>query len=134
MIFRKFYRLIRNQTLLTISNLNVKRSFSSDCEMGGVYKISLIQMMVGEDKCQNLGRAKQLIEKAKCEGASIVCLPECFNSPYGTQFFDEYSECVPDGQSCQMLREAAKENEVFLIGGSIPEVCSYISCIIKLTL
>jgi len=52
-----------------------------------------------------------------------VSLPECFNSPYGTQYFKEYAESVPSGPSCEALRAAAVENKVFLIGGSIPE-CS----------
>uniref|UniRef100_A0A8C9ZCM1 omega-amidase n=1 Tax=Sander lucioperca TaxID=283035 RepID=A0A8C9ZCM1_SANLU len=45
---------------------------------------------------------------------------ECFNSPYGTCFFSEYAERIP-GESTQVLSEAAKENKVYLVGGSIPE-------------
>ena len=33
---------------------------------------------------------------------------ECFNSPYGTKYFGEYSEVIPDGPSCQALQKAAK--------------------------
>ena len=67
-------------------------------------------------------------------------LSECFNSPYGTQYFKEYAERVPDGASCEALKNAAIKNKVglsalfnfivvhvlvlkvYLIGGSIPEV------------
>ena len=69
-----------------------------------------------------------------------MSLPECFNSPYGTQVallglwvvllachkhklsilkipsfsqhFAEYSEAVPSGPSCQALSEAAREHQV----------------------
>ena len=50
-----------------------------------------------------------------------MTLPECFNSPYGTKYFPEYAEEIPNGESYEMLSKAAKENNVFLIGGSIPE-------------
>ena len=43
----------------------------------------------------------------------IICFPsECFNSPYGTQYFKDYAEGVPDGASCDALREAAIKNKV----------------------
>lgn len=38
----------------------------------------------------------------------------------GTQYFGEYSESIP-GETTQMLSETAKEEGIFLIGGSIPE-------------
>ncbi|KAM5275223.1 omega-amidase NIT2 isoform 1-T1 [Hipposideros larvatus] len=45
---------------------------------------------------------------------------ECFNSPYGTNYFPEYAEKIP-GESTQKLSEVAKECSIYLIGGSIPE-------------
>ncbi|CAO2632016.1 Omega-amidase NIT2 [Lemmus lemmus] len=47
-------------------------------------------------------------------------IQECFNSPYGTNYFPEYAEKIP-GESTQKLAETAKENSIYLIGGSIPE-------------
>lgn len=41
-------------------------------------------MNVSEDKCKNLEHAAKLISEAKEHGASLISLPECFNSPYGT--------------------------------------------------
>jgi omega-amidase len=46
---------------------------------------------------------------------------ECFNSPYGVKYFPEYSESIPDGETTQALSKAAKDNKIFLVGGSIPE-------------
>ncbi|CAG8546390.1 6883_t:CDS:2, partial [Funneliformis caledonium] len=46
---------------------------------------------------------------------------ECFNSPYGTKYFSEYAENIPQGESVKTLSEAAKEAKAFVVGGSIPE-------------
>lgn len=45
---------------------------------------------------------------------------ECFNSPYGTQFFAEYAEPIP-GPTTELLSRAARDANVYLIGGSHPE-------------
>ncbi|XP_078581726.1 omega-amidase NIT2-like [Branchiostoma floridae x Branchiostoma japonicum] len=84
------------------------------------FKIALVQLFVTANKSENLARASKLISQAAGGGANLVALPECFNSPYGTKFFPEYAEKIP-GESTNMLAKAAKDNKVFLVGGSIPE-------------
>ncbi|XP_071989300.1 omega-amidase NIT2 [Engystomops pustulosus] len=84
------------------------------------FKLALVQLLVSPVKSDNLRRASELIKQAAQQGAQVVALPECFNSPYGTKFFPEYAEKIP-GQSTQMLSEVAKECGIYLIGGSIPE-------------
>ncbi|KAL0129288.1 hypothetical protein PUN28_004177 [Cardiocondyla obscurior] len=84
-------------------------------------RLALIQLMVGEDKAANVARAVSFIERAKQERADVVALPECFNSPYGTSHFEKYSESIPDGETSTALSEAAKRNNVYVIGGTIPE-------------
>ena len=51
----------------------------------------------------------------------FICVNECFNSPYGVKYFPEYSEPIPGGETTQALAQAARDNKVYLIGGSIPE-------------
>lgn len=85
-------------------------------------KVALVQMCVGKTKLKNIQHAHNQIIKAAAEGVRIVALPEFFNSPYGNDYFDLYGESIPDGPTCQMLKEAAKENSLYVIGGSIPEV------------
>ena len=46
----------------------------------------------------------------------MVVLPECFNSPYGTQYFRQYSETIP-GESTNRLSEIAKETNTYVVGG-----------------
>ncbi|XP_061593870.1 omega-amidase NIT2 [Cololabis saira] len=84
------------------------------------FRLAVVQMRVGAVKADNLSRARRLVQEAAGQGSKVVLLPECFNSPYGTGFFSTYSEKIP-GESSQVLSEAAKENEVYLVGGSIPE-------------
>ena len=56
--------------------------------------------------------------------ASLYLFPsspqECFNCPYGTEHFPPYAESVP-GETTRALATVAKECEVYLVGGSIPE-------------
>ncbi|KAL3865138.1 hypothetical protein ACJMK2_006759 [Sinanodonta woodiana] len=84
------------------------------------FRLALIQLAVTASKIDNLARAAKLIREAATNGAKIVALPECFNSPYGTKYFSTYAEKIP-GTSTEALSTAAKDNNIFLIGGSIPE-------------
>lgn len=92
--------------------------------------IALCQVHVGVNKATNLVGARQAIDSAASSGAKIVCLPECFNSPYDTSCFPEYAEAVPESAggvdttahpTTSMLIAAARENQVYLVGGSFPE-------------
>ncbi|XP_018054675.1 PREDICTED: nitrilase homolog 2 isoform X2 [Atta colombica] len=84
-------------------------------------RLALVQLSVGDDKATNVSRAVSFIERAKQERADIVTLPECFNSPYGTSHFARYAESIPDGETSTALSEAARKNNVYVIGGTIPE-------------
>ncbi|XP_030583529.1 omega-amidase NIT2 [Archocentrus centrarchus] len=84
------------------------------------FRLAVIQLQVSSVKADNLSRARRLVKEAAGQGSKVVVLPECFNSPYGTNFFSRYAEKIP-GESTQVLSEAAKENQVYLVGGSIPE-------------
>ncbi|EFA77492.1 nitrilase 2 [Heterostelium album PN500] len=85
-----------------------------------IYKFAGIQLLVGEDKNQNIEAARKAIEEAASNGANIICLPECFNCPYSTSVFNEYAEKF-GGPTTTMLADAAKRLKIWLIGGSIPE-------------
>ncbi|CAI8029415.1 Omega-amidase NIT2 [Geodia barretti] len=95
------------------------------------FRLALVQLAVGSNKATNLSRAAEKVREAAQNGSKIVALPECFNSPYGTQYFKDYAEEVPAetgqpgpgaGESCKALSQVARECGVFLVGGSIPEV------------
>lgn len=92
-----------------------------------------IQMMSGTDKAENLLHATELVSKAAEAGARLVSLPECFNSPYSTELFHQYAETIPDGETTLHLKNLARKKEIFLIGGTIPELCDgkiYNTCLV----
>lgn len=87
-----------------------------------VLRIALLQLKVTKDKTENVRHAISRIRDAvNRDQAKVVALPECFNCPYGTKYFGEYAESIPDGFTSTELSKAAKELGVFVIGGSIPE-------------
>lgn len=85
--------------------------------------MAAVQMKVGMDKVENVSRAITLIRQAVCadKPVQMVALPECFNSPYGTKYFKEYAETIPDGYTTAKLSAVAKELGIYLVGGTIPE-------------
>ncbi|TBU66219.1 carbon-nitrogen hydrolase [Dichomitus squalens] len=104
------------------------------------FNLALIQLgQVGTDKDENLRHAREMISRAVTGGSDahprpdLVVLPECFNSLYGHLHFPVYAETIgftPDkpydiasseSQTVKMLSAAAKEEGVWLLGGSIPE-------------
>eukprot|EP00008_Paramoeba_atlantica_P011356 CAMPEP_0201492416 /NCGR_PEP_ID=MMETSP0151_2-20130828/33020_1 /ASSEMBLY_ACC=CAM_ASM_000257 /TAXON_ID=200890 /ORGANISM="Paramoeba atlantica, Strain 621/1 / CCAP 1560/9" /LENGTH=291 /DNA_ID=CAMNT_0047879211 /DNA_START=113 /DNA_END=988 /DNA_ORIENTATION=- len=100
--------------------------------MASSFKFAGCQLLVGEDKESNLENARKHIKEAVSSGAQVVCLPECFNSPYSTGAFPEYAEQFLDlklnsspteksGPSALFLSQIAKEHKIYLIGGSVPE-------------
>ncbi|KAL8713380.1 MAG: hypothetical protein Q9220_002579 [cf. Caloplaca sp. 1 TL-2023] len=91
-------------------------------------KLALVQLATGADKSANLSRARSRVLEAAKQGASLIVLPECFNSPYGCQFFPKYAETLlpsppskDSSPSYHALSELAKETKAYLLGGSIPE-------------
>lgn len=83
---------------------------------------------IGGDKSANLSHARSKVLEAAKAGAKLIVLPECFNSPYGCQYFPKYAETIlptppPKDQapSWHTLSSIAVEAKAYLIGGSIPE-------------
>ncbi|WP_349948389.1 carbon-nitrogen hydrolase family protein [Lacrimispora sp. BS-2] len=83
-------------------------------------KVGLIQMPVTSEKEKNLSYAVQSIYECTKQGAELVILPEMFMCPYSNKNFPVYAEQAGE-QTWKMLSDAAKNNCVFLIGGSMPE-------------
>ncbi|KLJ11733.1 nitrilase [Blastomyces silverae] len=91
-------------------------------------KLALVQLASGADKALNLSHARTKVLEAAKAGASLIVLPECFNSPYGTQYFPKYAETLlpsppskEQSPSFHTLSTLALEAKAYIIGGSIPE-------------
>lgn len=83
-------------------------------------KLALIQNLVFDDKIRNVENAVHGIEKAAKAGADMVMLPEMFCCPYTNARFSKYAEEAGDYIYTSM-QKAAKENEIVLVAGSMPE-------------
>ncbi|WJI08641.1 carbon-nitrogen hydrolase family protein [Methanobacterium sp. CWC-01] len=84
------------------------------------FQIALCQMKVGLDKTQNVKKAVKFIRKAG-EKADLVVLPEMFNCPYQTDQFPSYAEGADESPTLKAVSRAARDTEVYLVAGSIPE-------------
>lgn len=89
--------------------------------MNIMFKLGLCQMHVSQVKKENIETADRMIRDCAHRGAQVVALPEIFNGPYSNKYFREFSE-DENGETVSFLRELAKELEIYLIGGSIPEI------------
>ena len=79
---------------------------------------------MSDDKQNNLNKALKKIKEAAIKKAQIVCLPELFNLQYFPQNESDenfkLAEEIPN-KTTKALSEAAKENNVAVVGGSIFE-------------
>ncbi|XP_045157577.1 omega-amidase NIT2-like [Mercenaria mercenaria] len=85
------------------------------------FKLALVQLFVERYRERNLAQAAKLVREAAKNGARVIALPEYFTCWMDPDYFWEYRE-PPNGPSAQMLSQAAKENNVYLFGGTFPEV------------
>src|SRR5665647_692560 len=83
-------------------------------------KLAICQMQVSNRKEDNLKKAGEMVNKASSRGAQMLILPEMFNAPYQTDLLAEYAEYFP-GPTTDFLSDLACQNNIFLVGGSIPE-------------
>ncbi len=84
------------------------------------FKIAICQMLVTEDKMQNVENAESMIREAAKNGAQVIVLPEMFNCPYENKYFPLYAEIYP-GKTTEQLSLLALELSIYLVAGSIPE-------------
>lgn len=129
-----FNRLIQSACLFqrattTTLRLSTMASTVSSSE-SNKFKLALCQISVGDNKATNIETATNAVNEAAKNGAQVISLPECWNSPYATTSFPKYAEEIPDTMerlnaekhpSTFKLSELAKEHQIYLIGGSIPE-------------
>ena len=82
-------------------------------------RIALVQLgQIGNNKSFNLEHARQSVLRAAQGGiegrSNMVILPECFNSPYGVDFFQHYAE--PLTGLYNQVKEKSKAEKA--VGGS----------------
>ena len=118
---------INHQQKLQMSSMTDSAPSSSSYNS----RVALLQFKVTESKAQNLETASTFLKKAAKQHAKMAVLPEIWNSPYATSAFPEYAEILPnvgddytenlESTSAKFLMKKAKEYQMYIIGGSIPE-------------
>jgi len=83
-------------------------------------RVGIVQVCSTDDLEANLERAEALVREAAARGASLVALPE--NFAYMRREGARYP-CAqgPDGEIVRALSRWAKENRIWLVGGTLPE-------------
>mmetsp|Transcript_12026 Transcript_12026/g.18050 ORF Transcript_12026/g.18050 Transcript_12026/m.18050 type:complete len:278 (+) Transcript_12026:20-853(+) len=138
---RKIQTTSRSEQAKNKSIMSMSTSSASSLPMNestGNTRVALLQFKVTEDKLQNHATASSYLKKAHEKGASLTVLPEIWNSPYATTAFAEYAEKLPDidyqyepqaecsimqeSPSAKLLFDAATTYNMYIIGGSIPEI------------
>lgn len=84
-------------------------------------KLALCQMNVIDDKKANLDKAGSMIARSVEKNADFIILPEMFNCPYSNDKFIEYGEKEKKSITLKRISKLAKESEVYILAGSIPE-------------
>ena len=83
-------------------------------------KLGLCQMPVVDSLETNHVAMRDMVREAALQGCDLVCLPEMWPCPYDNAAFPLYAE-PEGGDTWRCLRDAALENGVCLVGGSVPE-------------
>lgn len=79
-------------------------------------------MHVTNNKETNIQNAIRLIRTAvQRHNPKLVVLPEYFNTWYGKQYFEDFAEIIPTGETVTALSNLARDLKIYLVGGSIPE-------------
>ncbi len=84
-------------------------------------KTAMVQMTIQDgDVNRNLAEAGRMIKEAASGGAEVVCLPEMWPTGFDYSSVLKEAEPVP-GKFSEFLSQQASENNICLIGGSVPE-------------
>ncbi|MFO0548277.1 MAG: carbon-nitrogen hydrolase family protein [Polyangiaceae bacterium] len=104
----------------------------------GEVTVGAVQLETQDNLAENLERAEQAIASAARRGATLVLLPENFAFMGAEEARREIAEALPavevreggdaqpsrpsgEGPILQMLRRAAKNHAIWVIGGGLPE-------------
>ena len=89
-------------------------------------KLGICQILTTDNKDKNINQAEDKIIELIKLNANIILLPECFNCPYGINYFEKYSEEFNLSNSNSITfkffyRISRKYPNVYFFFGSIPE-------------
>ena len=83
-------------------------------------KIAVCQIMPRKSREEGRKKYREMACEAALAGADIIVFPEMWVCPYIGANFDKYKE-PSGGETYTFMQELAREFQVYLFGGSIPE-------------
>ena len=88
---------------------------------GGLFKVAAIQMVSSPQTGHNIGSAQALVKQAAEQGAKLVLLPEYWPI-MGMKDTDKLAiaERLQAGEIQRSMAAMAKDNGIWLIGGTLP--------------
>jgi omega-amidase len=85
------------------------------------FTLCLLQMKVTDDKERNINRVSEMIELAmKTHKPQIIVLPEYFSTYTSLKNLERDVEDEENSPTLAFLKEQAKKNDIYIIGGTIP--------------
>lgn len=84
------------------------------------FSLAVCQLRTETDCDATLEKAAVMIRGAAAAGADVVVLPEMFSCPYSREYFHREA-ARGHADVCRRLSGWARENQVVLVGGSVPE-------------
>lgn len=88
--------------------------------MNDKLKIAVCQLRTELDAEETMKKAADFVRRAAEGGADFVILPEMFNCPYAKRYFRRFA-AVGQEKTVAAMSGWARENAVYLVGGSVPE-------------
>jgi len=115
-IFLLSFFLSCNKKVKTINTENIVENTSKKTQIK--FKLALVQMLVEEgNRSNNLTHAKEMIRDAAENGTDLVLLPELMDLGWAHPSALTSATTIPQGETCQMLIDAAKSNKVYVCSG-----------------
>lgn len=83
-------------------------------------KLAVLQLRTELERDATMKKAARMLREAAGHGAQIAVLPEMFNCPYSRRYFKQFA-ALGHEDTVAALAQWARENKIWLVGGSIPE-------------
>lgn len=84
-------------------------------------RLSLLQIPNFSDNEKNLDYAIQKINECSQKGSDVIVLPEMFSCSYKNSAFPLFAQ-EDGGTNWKKLSDCARENSIYLVAGSMPEL------------
>ncbi|XP_061185628.1 omega-amidase NIT2-like [Saccostrea echinata] len=83
--------------------------------------IALLQLLARDTKSKVLQKAEEYITQAAKNGTKLAILPELFTVELHPPVMMANKESIPDGETSQLMSHLAREHNMHIIAGSVPE-------------